>query len=169
MMVAVSLSRTREALRMGQQSLDELATCAQDPDGKRFRYRFVSCIGMVRRVGSVLDDETKGFRTHAFGNWWKTTSEDRLFRFVNDVRNDDFKDGKNRKNVHHARHVYDAAQAIDELRGRPPSSTSIVPFQVQRSTLRSRSSVTWTFTGGTYDGQEVVPLLRRYLEWLTRL
>jgi hypothetical protein len=142
-MVAVSLCRTREALRMGQQSLDELATCTQDPDGERFRYRFVSCIGMVRRIGSVLDDETNGFRTNNFGNWWKTTSQDPLFLFVNDVRNDDFKDGRNRKNVHHARHVYDAAQALDELCGRSPDSTSMVPFQVQRSTLRSRSSVTW--------------------------
>jgi hypothetical protein len=168
-MGAMILRRTRDALRLAEQAFDELSVCARDTESEKFRDKFVSCIAMIGRVGSMIDSETDGSRTIAFGNWWEKTKHDPLLRFIKDVRNAEFKRGDNRKNVHHYRYVYDSAHASDrvggQLSGEPPGASSATPLQVQPDTPGTDASL-WFFRGGQYDGQEVIPLLRRHLDWL---
>jgi hypothetical protein len=42
--------------------------CVFDTDSERFREEFVSCIAMIGRVGSLIDNETAGCRTGTFWN-----------------------------------------------------------------------------------------------------
>lgn len=169
MMSVMILRRTREALRLAEQAYDELSVCARDTGGEKFRDKFVSCIAMIGRVGSMISSETDGCRTIAFGNWWKKTEQDPLLSFIKDVRNAEFKRGDNRKNVHHYRYVYDSAPATDSIGGEssstPPGARSATPLRVQPETRNTDASL-WFFRGGQYDGQEVIPLLRRHLDWL---
>jgi hypothetical protein len=89
------LKRGRKALDQAEQAFAELSATATDSD--RFRDEFASCIGMVQRVGPIIDEESKGHRTHAFGSWWQVTAQDPLFRFIADVRNAEFKRAEDRK------------------------------------------------------------------------
>lgn len=169
MMGVMILRRSREALRLAEQAFDELSVCARDIGSEKFRDEFVSCIAMIARVGSMIDSETDGCRTIAFGNWWKESEQDSLLRFIKDVRNAEFKRGDNRKNVHHYRYVYDSAPASDsvgrKLSGKPPGASSATRRRVQPDTPGTDTSL-WFFRGGQYGGQEVIPLLRRHLDWL---
>jgi hypothetical protein len=168
-MAGMVLRRTREALRLAERAFDELSVCARDTGSEQFRDEFVSCIAMISRVGSLMDSETAGRRTSAFGNWWKATKQDPLLCFVTDVRNAEFKRGENRKNVHHYRYIYDSVPASESVGGEStdklPVASPVVHAQAQRNTLASDASL-WFFRGGHYDGHEVVPLLRRHLDWL---
>lgn len=163
------LWRTREALRLAEQAFDDLSVCACDTGSEKFRDEFVSCIALIGRVGSMIASETTGCRTVAFGDWWKKTEQGPLSRFIKDVRNAEFKCGDDRKNVHHYRYVYDSARASDGvgggLRGEPSGASSSTPLQIQLGTPSTDASL-WFFRGGQYDGHEVIPLLRRYLDWL---
>jgi hypothetical protein len=169
MMGVMILRRTREALRLAEQAFDELSVCAHNTGSEKFRDEFVSCIAMIGRVGSMIGSETDGCRTIAFGNWWKKIEQDFLLRFIKDVRNAEFKRGDNRKNVHHYRYLYDSASASDSvgegLSGKLPDASSATLLQVQPDTPSTDASL-WFFRGGQYDGQEVIPLLRRHLDWL---
>jgi hypothetical protein len=169
MMYVMILKLAREALRLAEKAFDRLSVCARDTDSDEFRDEFVSCIAMIGRVGPMIDSETKGCRTPVFGNWWKTTAQERLLRFITEVRNAEFKRGENRTNVHHYRYVSDSACASDtvsvggELSGQPAGLSAKGP--VQSSAPVAKSSL-WFFSGGQYNGQEVIPLLRRHLDWL---
>ncbi|MEA2202938.1 MAG: hypothetical protein QOI89_3651 [Solirubrobacteraceae bacterium] len=169
MMAAMVLKRAREALRLAEKALDELSVCARDTGNEQFRDEFVSCIAMIGRVGSMIDSETAGCRTSAFGNWWKATGQDPLLRFVTEVRNAEFKRSENRNTVHHHRYLYDSAPTSDrvggEVSGKPSIASSAVPIRAQRNTMATDASF-WLFRGGRYDGHEVTPLLRRHLDWL---
>jgi hypothetical protein len=95
----MQLDRSRTALRQAAKAVEELRTVKNEPEA--FRDRFVSAMGMVQRVGSVIDDETKGHRTSEFDMWWKATQSDPVFAFMQDVRNAEFKRGEARQAAHH--------------------------------------------------------------------
>lgn len=163
------LERSRKALNEAEEALARLAAA----DVEQFRGEFIPCIAMIQRVGPILDSESKGHRTHAFGAWWQITGQDPLFKFISDVRNAEFKRGEDRKRAEHRltlrtavtvtaslsmQHMRDG-QVIGEYSStEPPSSPASPP--------ESTHTVTWRFVGGSYDGQEVFALLRQYLDWV---
>jgi hypothetical protein len=137
------LERSRTALRQATQAVEELR--AAKDSRELFRDRFVSAMGMVQRVGSIIEVETKGHRTAEFGMWWKKTQSEPLFVFMQDVRNAEYKRGERRQ-------VFvQFASASLGLREPPPPDP---PPQ-------------WEFVGeGKYKGHEVFSLLGHYLAWL---
>jgi hypothetical protein len=172
-MLAMQLERSRTALRQATQAVEELRAAKDSPE--LFRDRFVSAMGMVERVGSIIDDETERHRTPEFGMWWKQTKSDPLYLFMRDVRNAEFKRGESRQSAHHQVTLTDSAFAQDSLtyqvirggkviqegggQGEPavrPSPTPPIPHTVD-----------WYFSGGgLHDGQEVLSVVERYLAWL---
>jgi hypothetical protein len=173
MMLAMQLERSRTALRQATQAVEELRAAKDEPE--LFRGRFVSATGMVQRIGSIIDDETRGHRTPEFGMWWKETQSDPVFAFMQDVRNAEFKRGEARQAAHHyvtlggvvepegalSFKVIQGGEVIQEGSAEPsepmtrPSPLPPVPNRVE-----------WSFTGGHYDGQEVLSVVDRYLAWL---
>jgi hypothetical protein len=146
----MELTRSREALRLAEKSFADLAATNT---AETFRDQFIETITMIRNVGSMISNETKGHRSPAFGEWWKDTAEDALYKFVTEVRNDAFKYGARRNNVRHAVTLHDVVGVSGE--GVQETETS-----------RSEHSFEVFFSGGTHDGDPVLPLLRRYLDWL---
>lgn len=171
-MRSMQLPRSRTALRQATQAVEELR--AAKNDSELFRDRFVSTMGMVQRVGSIIDVETKGHRTPEFGKWWKKTQGDPLFVFMQDVRNAEFKRGERRQiAAHHVsaevpihisvsaswEHRYGEGGAV--ARGHSSDPPSPKP----QTTVAE--STDWYFSGGgQYDGNEVLSVVDRYIAWL---
>jgi hypothetical protein len=174
MMRPMQLDRSRTALRQATDAVEELRAAKNQPE--LFRDRFVSAMGMVQRVGAIIDHETQGHRTPQFGDWWKQTQSEPLYIFMRDVRNAEYKRGESRQAAHHQVTLVDTAFAQDSLsyqvirggkvvqegRSRPsepaarPSAAPPIPHTVD-----------WFFSGGgLYDGQEVLSIVDRYLTWL---
>jgi hypothetical protein len=173
-MLAMQLDRSRTALRQATQAVEELKGAKDSPE--LFRDKFVSTMGMVQRVGSLIAEETSGHRTGEFGEWWKQTQREPLFVFMRDVRNAEFKRGESRQAAHVQVTFSDFASAqdffsyqvirdsevIQEGRSQPsepaarPSAAPLIPHTVD-----------WFFSGGgLYDGHEVLSVVDRYLTWL---
>jgi hypothetical protein len=166
-MRGMQLPRSRTALRQATQAVEELRAAKDSPD--LFRDRFVSTLGMVQRVGSIIDQETKGHRTPEFGKWWTKTGADPLFMFMQDVRNAEFKRGERRQRATH----YGKAKLHIQMEGRvresrqlsdPPSPSSGPPSPKPHTTATKSSD--WYFMGGQYGGQEIFTLLDGYIAWL---
>ena len=87
------LDKSREALAGAARALDALRI-AEASGPEDFRLQFVESIGMIRRVGSIIDVETKGRRTNDFGLFWQEAGTDPLHQFVTEVRNAEFKKGR---------------------------------------------------------------------------
>ena len=170
----MQLSRSRTALRQATQAVEELRAAKNQPE--LFRDRFVSTMGMVQRVGSIIDVETKGHRTPEFGKWWKQTQSDPLFVFMKDVRNAEFKRGESRQAAHHQATLTDSGFAQDSLGYQVIRGGQVVQEgRSQPSELPPRPSsappiphtVDWFFSGGgQFDGQEVLSIVDRHLAWL---
>lgn len=171
----MQLDRSRTALRQATEAVEELRAAKYSP--ALFRDRFVSAIGMVQRVGSIIDEETKGHRTTEFGMCWKKTQSDPLHKFMRDVRNAEFKRGESRQRAAHRVGAESPIHISSSVtwehrdkdgrvlgRGRrwdPPFE----PLPGPRTTVVQ--STDWHFTGGgKADGQEVLSVLDRYLTWL---
>jgi hypothetical protein len=173
-MLAMQLDRSRTALRQATQAVEELRAAKNNPD--LFRDKFVSTMGMVQRVGSLIAEETSGHRTGEFGEWWKQTQSDTLYIFMRDVRNAEFKRGESRQAAHHQVTLVDTAfvqdslsyqviqggKVVQEGRGQPsepaatPSAATPIPHTVD-----------WYFSGGgRHDGHEVLSTVDRYIAWL---
>jgi hypothetical protein len=134
MMRPMQLDRSRTALQQATDAVEELRAAKNQPE--LFRDRFVSAMGMVQRVGAIIDHETQGHRTPQFGDWWKQTQSEPLYILMRDVRNAEYKRGESRQ----------AAR---------PSAAPPIPHTVD-----------WFFSGGgLYDGQEVLSIVDRYLTW----
>jgi hypothetical protein len=172
----MQLDRSRTALRQATQAVEELRAAKGNPD--LFRDRFVAAMGMVLRVGSIIDEETKGRRTPAFGNWWQQTQSDPLLVFMQDVRNAEFKRGEARQAAHHYVTLgtaveVDSALSITVIQGgKVVRQGGDVPREepaprIEPSAAPSSSySVEWFFRGGgQYDGHEVLSTVGRYLTW----
>lgn len=168
---SVELERTRKAMKQAERAIAALEGTVDHSDG--FRDGFVSCISMIQRVGSILDEESRGHRTPAFGDFWKRTRKDSLFQFMADVRNAEFKRGEDRKTEHHE------VSALDTLTMRSSVSIEVVrdgevveqrtyddPPPEPAPTPEPTNTITWYFAGGTHDGEEVLGLVRSYVTWL---
>jgi hypothetical protein len=121
---------------------------------------------MVRRVGSVIDEESRGHRVPAFHSWWKATAQDPLFLFIADIRSAEFKRAEDTKRAEHNIQVSDTVtsssltlahirdgQVIEERSySEPPAPPPVTPGPTH--------TVAWYFVGGSRDGQEVLGVLR---------
>jgi hypothetical protein len=129
---------------------------------------------MVERVGSIIAEETKGHRTAEFGRWWKETQSDLLYVFMRDVRNAEFKRGESRQAADH----YVTLGGVVELEGAlsfkviqggkviQEGSAQAEPARKPLPAPPVPNRSEWFFNGGVYDGQEVLPVVERYLAWL---
>jgi len=171
----MQLPRSRTALRQATQAVEELR--AAKNDSELFRDRFVSTMGMVQRVGSIIDVETKGHRTPKFGKWWKETQGDPLFIFMKDVRNAEYKRGESRQAAHVQVTFSDFASARDFFsyqvirdgevihEGRSQPSEQATPAPSAAPPIPH--TIDWYFSGGgQYDGQEIFAVVDRYIAWL---
>jgi hypothetical protein len=177
----MQLDRSRTALRQATQAVEELRAAKDDPE--LFRDRFVSTMGMVERVGSIIAEETKGHRTAEFGIWWKETQSEPLFVFMRDVRNAEYKQGERRQvsvqfgsstmtqemTIRGTPQVLDKdGRVVDDSEPPPPSEP---PSPTPQDTSADPPPQ-WEFVGegkfkgGEFDGHEVFALLDRYLAWL---
>jgi hypothetical protein len=166
------LERSRRALDQAEQAFAKLSAVAVD-NSEQFRDEFVSCIAMIHRVGPIIDAESKRHRTHAFGTWWTATAQDPLFHFITEVRNAEFKRAEDRKRAHHNIHVHDTVTSSESVHIAVIRDGQVVEERSYRDpppppqpTPEPTHTVTWYFAGGRHDGQEVLPLLRRYLDWI---
>lgn len=168
----MELPKARKALAQAQEHLGQLIAAAHEPS-VRFRNEFLVCSAMIQRIGSIIDDETAGHRTEAFGKFWSETANDARFRFMRDVRNAEFKRGEERTKAAHNM----------EIRA-PITSRASVEAQVIRGgemaerfsygesaksappSADPKHSVVWSFSGGPYGGQEVLGFLQNYLDWM---
>jgi hypothetical protein len=170
----MQLERSRTALRQATQAVEELKAAKDSPE--LFRDKFVSTMGMVQRVGSLIAEETSGHRTGEFGEWWKQTQREPLFVFMRDVRNAEFKRGEARQAAHVQMTFSDAVsaqdffsyevtrdgQVIEEGHSQPSEQAMPAPAAMPIS-----HSVDWFFSGGgLYDGHEVFCVVDRYVTWL---
>lgn len=162
--VEVELVRTRAALASAEKEFALLESVVHDDT--EFRHRFVSFVGMMQRVGPVLDTETQGKRTDAFGRWWAHEKQDATLKALNDIRNAEFKRGEDRKSAHHEIHTYDFAGITDSVsavvtrdgavisEGHSPASAPKPPKLPEAT-----HEVSWRFVGGALNGQDVMTAL----------
>jgi hypothetical protein len=163
------LERSRTALRQATQAVEGLRGVKDDSE--QFRDRFPFALAAVQRVGSIIDAETKGHRTPEFGEFWKQTQEDPLFRFMREVRNAEFKRGESRQAAHHQVTLTDVGFAYDSFQvtqgGRVIAEAGTDPPPRIQPTSPSFHTIDWYFSGGgLYDGQEVLSVVDRYIAWL---
>ena len=159
------LPRTLLALGVARARLGVLRDCVPDP--LAFRDEFVVCLGLLQRVGAVLDDEAKGRRTPEFTDFWRKTREDEFLRYLTRVRNDEFKAGKTRVGFkqHTTMHPGHSFRVRAVRRGRDElyivHDSPLPPGVVHE--------MTWVFVGGRFDGGDVLELCARHVEWLTEI
>ncbi|MDP9419522.1 MAG: hypothetical protein M3P53_05140 [Actinomycetota bacterium] len=167
----MELVRTRAALASAEKEFALLESVVhQDTE---FRHRFVSFVGMMQRVGAILDTETKGKRTDAFGTWWSQEKQDATLKALTDIRNAEFKRGEGRKSAHHDIRTYDFAGATDSVsavvtrdgevisEGHSPASAPELPKLPEAT-----HEVSWKFVGGALNGQDVMTVLTAYMKTL---
>ena len=157
------LVRTRKAFSDAGKELELLRHVGKDPD--EFRRRFISTIALARRVGTVLDEETKGRRTAEFERWWSTSREDPLHVFMANIRNAELKRGETTIRVDFR---------LGVRPGRRHTHYSVVLRRRTVALVRRRGTVptrtqTWVFDGEEHDGEEVIPLVGKYVSWLGEL
>ena len=158
-------------MAQAEHTLADLEAVADDSE--RFRDEFVPCIAMIQRVGSVLDEESQGHRTSAFGGFWQQTSADPLFQSMADIRNAEFKRGEDRKSAHHDVRLFETVTVTDPLHVGVIRDSEVVeerahsdPPREPPPTPETTHIITWYFAGGNHDGQEVLGLLNRHVAWL---
>lgn len=174
----MQLPRSRTALRQATQAVEELRAAKDSPE--LFRDKFVSTMGMVERVGSLIAEETSGHRGRGeFGKWWSETQSDPLFDFMRAVRNAEFKRGERRQvfvqfasatlgsetGVSATAQVLDKdGRVVDDSEPPPPSEP---PSPTPQDTSADPPPQ-WEFVGeGKFKGgHEVFALLDRYIAWL---
>ena len=169
---AVELRRSRDVLRLAIQELEDLKAVQHDP--ALFADSFVRCIGMIDRVGAVINAETRGHRTQEFGQWWKQTSQDAMLKFVHEVRNGEFKQGELRRETRHELKDYETmtytesatVEKFDE-QGRHVETVHRAGTPSRRPLTPPPShEITFLFIAGVYDRWPVLTVLEQHLHWL---
>lgn len=165
---------------------------AAQADTTLFPRRFVACMAFLMRVGTTIDDEAQGQK---FADWWKAIAGtpgrtaspcqparphvpgDPLFEFMRDIRNLELKQGKRTHTAQQRAALTGQVGSVASLTATPRrASGAIGPGQVVQNVQRGQPTragsqafnirTVWLFAHGTYDGQEVVPLIDRYLAQL---
>jgi hypothetical protein len=178
----MNLERSRDALRQATQKVEELRAAKDNPD--LFRDRFSFAVDAVRRVGYVIAAETEGNRTPQFGDWWKKTQNEPMFRFINEVRVAAHKRGERRAifvqfasaslgiemgGSATAQVIDRDGRVVEDAEPPPPPPEPPPPGPSKAATDLPPQ---WEFVGegkfkgGEFDGHEVFALLDRYIAWL---
>jgi hypothetical protein len=172
----MELPRSRGALKHAEVARSEMLDARNQPSD--FEYRFAACMGFLHRVGTTINDETQEIgRTPAFGEWWHHTEKDSLHRYMTDIRHAELK----RSEVTYEKRVGLRGLGILSWRRRRMQRLNRLPTAsvgqhhirhsaVDRITPSNRVTGTpgyqYSFAMGEYEGQDVVALVNRYLEWL---
>ncbi|MEV1079547.1 hypothetical protein AB0I98_15015 [Streptomyces sp. NPDC050211] len=177
------LEKSRKALALAEKYLEILEELADDQE--EFQDSFVGAIAVIRRVGHAVESESKVLgRTSGFGQWWRGTADDPRLKCVKGARDLVLKEAGEAAQVQHEVLVSDAAMArataynpsviteshIDVVRdGTAParytfSVPSASPTDSGAADLTYRR--TWVFTSGECAGEELIPALRRFLDWM---
>ncbi|MDH6123431.1 hypothetical protein [Kitasatospora sp. GP82] len=185
------LEKSRKALELAERHYGLLEDAASDSE--LFRVEFISGIAMIRRVGSILNDEIRECHPpNSVLDWWKGTNEDVLLKFIKDVRDDEFKAGQDRKTAHHFIHVYDSAGATDSAsvgvvasvdltikrKDQPDEELSVISSEPEPEAESADISppeppsshrIEWHFAGGVYKDREVLPIVHEYINKISTL
>ncbi|WP_410540559.1 hypothetical protein [Streptomyces sp. KL2] len=178
------LEKSRKALALAEKYLEILEELADDPE--EFRDSFVGAIAVIRRVGHVVHSESKELgRTAAFGQWWRRESAaDRRFKCVKDARDLVLKEAEEAARVQHEVLVSDAAMGrataynpsvateshIDVVRD--GTEQERYTFSVPSASAADNGAAgptyrrTWVFASGECVGEELIPALRQFLDWM---
>ncbi|MDI3407670.1 hypothetical protein [Streptomyces cavernicola] len=176
------LERSRKALTLAEKYLQLLEELIDDREA--FEDAFVGAIAVIRRVGNAVDFESTKLATLKFKELWSESGKDRRFLCVKDVRNLVLHEASEEARVRHEVLAIDTAMArataynptvitgtahIDVVRdGEEPErytfSTTPPPPETERVEPTYRR--TWMVANGKCAGEELIPTLRKYLEWM---
>ncbi|MGP3974469.1 hypothetical protein ACTWQF_10780 [Streptomyces sp. 8N114] len=177
------LEKSRKALVLAEKYLDVLQELADDPEA--FRGSFVGAIGVIRRVGHVVDFESKkSGRGPQFRQWWEESTKDRRHVCVKDVRDLVLHEAVEEAQVRHEVVGTGTAGAIAEAYN-PTVITGTAHIDVvrdgerpERYTFRTTPTPpeadqagrtyrrTWVIANGKCAGDALLPVLRDYLKWM---
>jgi hypothetical protein len=177
----MSLEKSRKALRLAEKYLTILEELANDDDPEAFKDSFVGAIAVIRSVGNAVQTETKSLgRTFQFAQWWKQSESDPRYQCVKDTRDLVLKEAGEAAQVHHEVLVTDVAMAnataydaavttgtsrIDVTTNEGKTETDTFSSAPEPSAATYRR--TWVFANGRCAGQELLPVLREFLEWMS--
>lgn len=176
--------KSRRALRLAYAQLEIL----EETEGEHevFLDAFISAIAMIRNVGSVIDSESKGNREHSFATWWDQTAANPLYRCIKEVRDLTFKRLEDRVHIKHEVNVTTAVatgtaynptvRISDATQVEVSQDGRVVETREVRMTAEAEAesgaqdtptySRRWMFSGGQCDGQELLPALHQFLDWM---
>jgi hypothetical protein len=147
----MQLPRSREALARARRRLAEVADRSFDETWREDQIPYL--LELADGVTRMINEETDGRRTPAFGMWW--ANQDRSARdAVHEMRNAELKRLESR--THAGASSWTNVRAADYPNLRVNDGDTVTKF-------------TWIFVGGEFHGQEVLPTLRTYLEHTERL
>jgi hypothetical protein len=139
------LPKATQLLGRAQRAFDELAELQHNTVD--FRDKFPYVLELLIRVSALIHEQSKGQRTSAFSTWWPNAA----VRFKDEItaaRNAELKEYESvtRADVH---------VAVTDWVGTAPSDAVPAGGPV--------ITVAWRFVGGPLHDQEVLPLLRHFL------
>lgn len=176
------MEKSRKALALAEKYLEILEELADDQE--EFENSFVGAIAVIRRVGNVVQFESKQLgQTDAFNQWWAESSKHRRFTCIKDVRDLVLKEAGEGAQVKHDVLVSEAAMAsatayeatvitkshIDVGRDaeEPERYTfSGPPPRPDANETAPTSRRTWVFASGECAGEKLIPALHRFLKWM---
>ena len=157
------LVRARRALVIANRAFGTIQESIDDP--VRFKDELVPFRGLVARVGSIIDGETRGHRLPAFSAFWKGAASDARFEFAREWRNSEFKDALSRARPQQRGYLVAGTEG-SAARVVFRDDESFIVLDVQPP---NRVETKWTFVGGQFDGDDLIDFLAKYLAWLREL
>jgi hypothetical protein len=153
----MTLADTRRALDDALASLAEMSKDAHNTE--RFLSQFPGRIATVRRIGDVLAREARRISRAKFEPYWKGVQQDPRFQEVKRIRDLSLKRGEEsiRVDWREADFRYDPARAR--------TSVPRVMYPVGYADRAKHFQPVWLIADGPYAGQEVIPVVRQYVEW----
>jgi hypothetical protein len=147
----MQLSRSREALARARRRLAEVADRTFDTTWREDQIPYL--LELADGVTRMINEETKGQRTPTFGMWW--ANQDRSAQqAIHEMRTAELKRLESR--THAGASSWTNVRSADYPNLRVNDGDTVTKF-------------TWIFVGGEFQGQEVLPVLRTYLEHTERL
>jgi hypothetical protein len=146
----MQLSRSRDALARACRQLDDLTDRISDETCRQDQIPYL--LDLADGVTRMMDRETTGHRTPAFGMWW--ANQDRSAQqAIHEMRTAELKRLERRT---HGVMSYTNVRAADYPNLPVNDGDTVTKFA-------------WVFVGGKFHGQEVLPTLRDYLDHTEQL
>ncbi|MFC8095339.1 hypothetical protein [Streptomyces sp. NPDC057301] len=182
----MALERSRRALKLAEQHLVLLEEVAQATDADLFGNVLACSLPMIRNIGPVLDAESQGARTAAFGMWWANTRDDKRHQCIAELRNAVFK-GMEEDRVQVAEAEVRVTAPEEKVTAYNPTVVTTETTRVEVKHIREGQVVDeqvitmtvpanvedgptvrrkWVIVGGDCDGQDLLGALRNYVEWM---